>query len=103
MIDPDDARFRAARNAAMMGEFPTPEPRTIDYTKRGWGHDYTFDPIDHGLRGDLVGWCTPLPEVGDYLLLKNKGGSTRYRVESVRGYGTPPDMYRATVVFDPRR
>lgn len=99
--------YESAENYGMAGNVDwdcmgVPEPRTINYAHRAWGHDYTFDPIDGGMTGRIVGWCTPLPEVGDYMLLRNGQGTTRYRVTSVRGYGTPVDMYEAQVAFDPR-
>jgi hypothetical protein len=82
-------------------EWEGPEPVTHDYTRRGWGHDYTFDPIDGGKRGQMTGWGRGI-EDGDFLILKNGEGETRYRVENI-GYSLdPPDMWFAAVTFAPR-
>ena len=87
-----------------MSAVETCQPSTHDYTKRYWGHDYIFKPIDGGMRGEVTGWGYGLSD-GDYLLLQNKGGSTRYRIEQVEyigGQGGPHDMWKADVVFAPR-
>ncbi len=75
--------------------------RTHDYTSRCWGHDYVFRPIDNGQRGDLTGWGNGIRR-GDFLLLQNGTGSTRYRVERITYYPDPPDMWEASVTFAPR-
>lgn len=77
------------------------EGRTNDYTVRGWGHDYTFDPVDNGQRGRMMGWGHGI-EPGDYLILPADPGTTRYRVKSIRYFSDPPDMWSAEVVFAPR-
>ena len=78
------------------------DPETHDYTKRGWGHDYTFDPRRGGLEGRMMGWGFGIQE-GDFLILSRKdGGSTRYRVTHIQYYRDPPDMWRADVEFAPR-
>lgn len=74
---------------------------THDYTKPAWGHDYTFQPIDGGLRGWLIGWGTGI-EKGHYILLRNGSGSSRYRIKSIRYDRDPPDMWAAEAVFAPR-
>jgi hypothetical protein len=76
-------------------------PQTHDYTVREWGHDYTFTPVEDGRRGQVVGWGTGLQD-GDYLLLRNGDGSTRYRIKRVAYFRDPEDMWRADVVFAPR-
>jgi hypothetical protein len=53
---------------------------THDYTRRSWGHDYTFTPADGGMRGRAVGWGKGIA-AGDFMLLVNGPGSTRYQVE----------------------
>jgi hypothetical protein len=77
------------------------QPRTHDYTTRRWGHDYTFDPIKGGQRGTALGWGRGLRD-GDYLLLQNGAGSTRYRIERVSYFADPADMWKAELAFDPR-
>ena len=76
--------------------------KTHDYTKRGWGHDYTFEPRRGGMEGSMMGWGLGI-EAGDFLVLQqSKGGSTRYRVERIEYYEDPQDMWRADVLFAPR-
>jgi hypothetical protein len=79
-------------------------PVTYDYgTARGWGWDYTFSPQDGGRVGRLSGFAPYPPKVGDYLILQNGEGTTRYRVTSVDpSYSEPHDMYFADVEFAPR-
>lgn len=77
-------------------------PVEHDYTVRGWGHDYTFKPINGGLLGRMQGWGGGL-EDGHYLILPNKGKTTRYLIERCGYYGDPPDMWWADVVFAPRQ
>lgn len=75
---------------------------THDYTVRHWGHDYTFQPIDSGRRGKMMGFGLRV-SAGDYLLLADAdGNSTRYQVERIQYYQDPPDQWRADVVFAPR-
>lgn len=96
---PDHSRLALAQ--------PQPEdgdPTTHDYTRRGWGHDYIFKPIDGGLRAEIFGWGHGLSD-GDYLLLRNGDGSTRYQldhVEYIGGQGGPADQWRAAATFAPR-
>ena len=75
--------------------------KTHDYRIRYVGHDYTFEPIDGGKCGRMMGWGGGI-EAGDCLLLRNGNGETRYRVTSIAYYPDPPDMWRATVTFAPR-
>ena len=76
--------------------------KTHDFTDRYYGHDYCFYPIDHGLRGQMIGWGDDV-HVGDYLILQNPPNGTRYRVTSISYYVDPPDMWTANVEFDPRK
>ena len=81
-----------------------PEGHTHDYTARYWGHDYTFTPIDGGIKGRAVGWGDGLRD-GDYIIFKNKvsrNGSSRYRIKSVKYFSDPEDMWSADVEFAPR-
>lgn len=79
----------------------TKEPAIHDYTKRYWGHDYTFEPIDGGMKGRMMGWGSGI-EKGDFLLLDNEGQSTRYLVRRIEYFQDPPDMWRIDAVFAPR-
>ena len=76
--------------------------KTHDYTKRGWGHDYIFEPIDEGLKGSMMGWGYGL-EAGDYLIIQNGTDSTRYKILSVEYLSNPQDMWKASVEFAPRQ
>lgn len=77
--------------------------KTHDYSKRGWGHDYTFTPVDGGQRGRAALWGEDIC-AGDYLILQDpQGGTTRYQVETIEKCFDPPDMWIATLVFAPRR
>lgn len=82
----------------------TPSERervTHDYTVREWGHDYTYQPIDGGLKGKMVGWGVGI-EPGDYLILPNRDTTTRVRVDRIGYHLDPPDMWEADVSFAPR-
>lgn len=81
------------------------EPRTHDYSKREWGHDYVCRPIDpQGLRAKLTGWGNIIRQ-GDYLILEGNdpGSTTRYRVDEVRYEIDPKDMWHITASFAPRQ
>lgn len=81
-----------------------PELRTHDYTKRYWGHDYSFRPTAQtaGIRGVVLGWGLGLRS-GDLLLLQNGAwATTRYRIVTVVYKSDPRDMFRAEVIFAPR-
>ena len=62
---------------------PAAEPRTHDYTRRCWGHDYAIlQAKDGGQELSASGWgpaLGPMLNEGDYLLLQGKqpGTSTR--------------------------
>lgn len=75
--------------------------RIHDLTKRHWGHDYTFEPIDSGMQGRMTGWNAGIHK-GDYLILQNGADTTRYKVKTIKYYPDPPDMFNATVEFAPR-
>ena len=82
-----------------------PEGETHDYTARGWGHDYTFEPKDGGMRGRMSGWGSGI-KPGDFLLLQNKKLSgvqtTRYQIIKIDYMRDPPDQWFADVMFAPR-
>lgn len=75
-----------------------------DYSRGGWGHDVVVRLADSGgLRLDLTGWGFGL-KAGDSIILPNTthGGTTRYRLDSVKYETDPPDMWSATATFFPR-
>jgi hypothetical protein len=76
--------------------------RTHDYTggNRRWGHDYTFRPVNSGAAGEAMGWGRGIVR-GDYLILENGTGSTRYRVVEIEYFMNPDDMWRASVPHHP--
>jgi hypothetical protein len=76
-------------------------PATHDYSKRCWGHDYTFTPTDGGKKASMMGWGNGI-ESGDFLILQNGEGTTRYKVKSIEYKRDPSDMWSAQVEFAPR-
>jgi MioC protein len=76
--------------------------RTHDYTKRGPGHDYTLDPIDGGKRISISGWGHGIRN-GDYIILPNGEGTTRYRFIEISYYADPRDMWHGRAAFAPRK
>ena len=77
--------------------------QTHDYTRRTWGHDYTtLSVIDGGQRLRLSGWGLGI-NAGDYLILPNGNGTTRYRVDSIAYRMDPHDMWFAEATFAPRQ
>ena len=75
---------------------------THDYTKRYWGHDYTFDPIDKGQKASMMGWGLGIKN-GDYILLQDgPDRSTRYQITKIEYMSDPQDMWSAKAVFAPR-
>jgi hypothetical protein len=74
----------------------------ISFEQRGYGHDYTFTPVDGGKRGKMVGWCAGI-KPGTFLILPNGDKTTRYQVETIKYKTNPPDMFVAQVVWAPRQ
>lgn len=78
--------------------------KTVDYSVRGWGHDYMIHLVS--MSGEIVhasGWCADRLKPGDYLILPgSRGGTTRYQVESVEQESNPPDQWHAVLRFAPR-
>lgn len=73
-----------------------------DYTLRGPGHDYNFNPRNDGLEASMIGWGRGIKD-GDYLILAHQDGdTTRYRVKSINYFMDPRDMWKADVEFAPR-
>jgi len=78
---------------------------THDYTNahRGFGHDITYRPLDEkGIRLGATGWGAGL-KAGNFVLLSNGNGETRYQVESISYFADPADMWKAVLVFAPRQ
>jgi hypothetical protein len=74
------------------------EPKTYDMTRE----DYAFDPRA-GNRGHIACWNGREPRAGDYLILRNKDQTTRYRVTGTVPIFDPPDMWMADLEFAPRQ
>ena len=75
---------------------------THDISRKSWGCNYNVMEFrDGGMSVDLVGWRSGIKN-GDFLLLKQDDGTTRYLVESIRYESNPPDMWFATASFAPR-
>ena len=78
------------------------EPKTHDYSHRYWGHDYTFDPIENGMRASMSGWGHGI-EAGDYLIIQDGADrTTRYKVDNIRYCNDPADMWHVKASFAPR-
>ncbi len=74
-------------------------PKLHDYTKRFWGHDYTWMPNDDGgVTGTAMGWGYGL-ETDDYTLLAASGNGASYKIVEVRYYGDPADMWQAKLRY----
>ena len=76
------------------------EQKTHDYTKRGWGHDLSWDVLD-GQKLKIIGWGGGV-SAGDFLILPNAGSSTRYKVDEISYYSDPRDQFKAIASFSPR-
>ena len=74
---------------------------THDYTKRYWGHDFTFSPKSFEASAHMMGWGKGIKK-GDYLVLPNTEKTTRYQIMSIEYFTDPPDMWSADVEFVPR-
>lgn len=72
--------------------------KTHDYRKRYWGHDYTFEPTDKGLKASLMGWGSGIV-AGDILLLENKKNGSLYRVKEIKYFSDPKDMWSVKAEF----
>lgn len=63
-------------------------PRQWDYTVQGWGHSFT--------PSNGAGFGNRAISRGDEILLKMRSGRIgRYRIDSIRWCGDPPDMFFA--------
>ncbi len=77
------------------------EAKTHDYTRREWGHDYVFNPVEGGLKAHAMGWGYGISKE-DFLILQNGDGSTRYKVDEIQYFTDPRDMWSAKLSFAPR-
>lgn len=97
------------------GRLETKAARTFDYTKRHWGHDLSFTPIDGGMKMRANGWG-PAPaggdelkrewmEPGDFLILAHPGSqeTARYRINKIDYAFNPRDQWFADLSFAPRK
>lgn len=77
------------------------EPATHDYTSLGWGHNITVMSISpDGTRARVIGHGNGVRQ-GDFLILKNQGSTTRYRVATWE-QKRPSDCWAADIEFAPR-
>lgn len=74
---------------------------THDYSRPVWGHACTFEPVDGGQTGKMIGFGLGI-ETGHYLIIRNGTGTTRYQVSSISYFRDPADMWSAQVVFAAR-
>lgn len=76
--------------------------KTHDYTNCTWGHNYVVTSVSEGgLRINVTGWGRGIKE-GDYLILNNDIGTTRYCVVKIKYRLDPSDMWSAELSFSPR-
>lgn len=73
-------------------------PKTHDYTKTGWGHNYVLHRQADG-KANISGWGYGLNEL-DYLILKNpRGKPVRYQIQEIEYKWDPRDMWNADVKY----
>ena len=65
-----------------------------DYTQLNPGEDYLFETIEDGKKAYLTGQDHRLKR-GDYIILPNNSGSSRYQVDSIEYYSEAPDIWIA--------
>lgn len=76
--------------------------KTHDLSDRSWGNNYNvLDISEGGSKVRLCGWSLNI-KAGDYLLLKQGDGTTRYLVDKIEYTGSPSDMWFADTSFAPR-
>ena len=93
--------IKAAVGVGKVKAKPQRLPTTHDYTNQRWGHACGFEPVDGGLKGRANGWGKGVA-IGDYLLLQNGSGSSRYKVTHIHYVSNPPDQWFAKLEFAPR-
>ena len=65
---------------------------------RTWGHDVVIDAVDDQGGAVIIGWGYNV-NVGDFLILPNGSGSTRYQVMNLLYKSNPVDMWRGQCQF----
>lgn len=77
--------------------------KTHDYTESRWGHSVILHKKhdDKGLTWSVSGFGRNVDR-GDFMILANGTGTTRYRVEEIEYYLDPKDMWRGVISFAPR-
>lgn len=76
--------------------------KTHDYTRRHWGHDYVvWRVVEDGQCLITSGWGRGISK-GDFLIIPNEGGTTRYAVAHIEYKRDPSDMWSADLIFAPR-
>ena len=79
--------------------------KTHDYSiPSRWGRAAFYEKVEPDglrIRGHL--YLDDGVEVGDFLILPNRGKTTRYRLVEVRRMRDPRDMYFFEAEFAPRR
>lgn len=86
--------------------------KTIDFSTPGLGRDAALTPAKGTDGTTLLGhiWVPEkdTPEVGDFIILRNKKETTRYKVVSIESvpkgasFHDPPDMWYVMLRFAPR-
>ena len=61
-----------------------------------------FTPRNGGQEASVMGWSSERIVAGDYLILSNGTGTTRYQVKFIGYKLNPHDMFEAELVFAPR-
>lgn len=78
---------------------------THDLSTRKWGRNYNIvQIIDGGAKLRAAIWATPLPQDGDYLILRGDrpGHTTRYSIDQIEPCWHPGDMAFVSLTFAPR-
>ena len=78
-----------------------------DLSSKASGRNYNIVGVfNQGRQLKCAIWATPMPKVGEFLLLSNPStpdGRTRYRVETIHPCGNPRDMAFVNLEFAPRK
>ncbi len=78
-----------------------------DLSPKAWGRNYNIVGVfNQGQQLKCAIWATPMPKVGEFLLLSDPSapdGRTRYRVETIHPCENPRDMAFVNLAFAPRK
>ncbi len=98
----DLGKFDNEKDNCFLDPVPVPVPVVHDFTTAG--NYFISEIIDRGQGLRLGGWTWfgAHLKLNDYLILKNKEETTRYRIIEIKYMGNPNDQWFATVKFDPR-